>query len=73
VIHLVAGRPFDPEAAGAVDHIGLTAADSEAVVAHLTALGEPYQVREVPGLGLRQVFVTDPNGVSLELKFPDEL
>jgi len=73
VIHLVAGRPFDPKAAGAVDHVGLTATDREAVVAHLTALGEPYDVREVPGLGLRQVFVTDPNGIRIELNFPGEL
>jgi hypothetical protein len=32
-------------------------------------LGCEYRVNDLAGLGLRQIFVTDPNAVNLELNF----
>jgi hypothetical protein len=29
----------------------------------------PFDVREVPGVDVWQIFVTDPNGVMIELNF----
>jgi catechol 2,3-dioxygenase-like lactoylglutathione lyase family enzyme len=72
VIHLVAGRPFDGEATGAFDHIGLVATDPGALLERCERAGVPTREREVPGLGLQQIFVEDPNGVSIELNFPLE-
>lgn len=38
--------------------------------AHLQRLNMPYQERSVPDLGLHQVFLRDPMGVTLELNYP---
>ena len=35
----------------------------------LTSKGLPFDVREVPGVAVWQIFVTDPNGVMLELNY----
>ena len=40
------------------------------MTARLEARGIPARQREVPGLGLRQLFVQDPNGVTIELNYP---
>jgi len=58
------------EKAGAIDHVALTCADMPAMIRHCEALGVPHRVND--GLfGLRQVFVTDPDNVVLELNFPE--
>ena len=33
------------------------------------ALGTPFQLNTVASIGLRQIFVSDPNNVLLELNF----
>jgi catechol 2,3-dioxygenase-like lactoylglutathione lyase family enzyme len=58
--------------AGAVDHIALTADDFAAVRECLERHGVPYRERTVPVLGMKQLFVTDPDGITLELNFPLE-
>ena len=70
IIHLVAGRPAEGATTGALDHIGLVATDPAAFIARCDGNGVAYDEREVPGLGLRQVFVDDPNGIRIELNFP---
>jgi len=30
----------------------------------------PYRERTVPGLGLHQLFVEDPSGITIELNYP---
>ena len=37
--------------------------------ARLTSKGLPFDVREVPGVDVWQIFVTDPNGVMIELNY----
>lgn len=55
---------------GALDHIAFSAADLPAMRERLTGLGIAARERSVPGLGLQQMFLTDPNGVVIELNFP---
>jgi catechol 2,3-dioxygenase-like lactoylglutathione lyase family enzyme len=58
---------------GAVDHIAFNALDYAAVKARLAAHGIVAAENLVPGVGLRQLFLTDPNGVRIELNIPAEL
>ena len=70
-IHLTAAAP-EAQGTGSIDHIAFTATDHAGVVARLEAAGARIRERTVPMLGLRQVFVDDPNGVTVELNFPAE-
>lgn len=53
----------------AVDHVALGGTDFEEAAARLAAAGFETAENAVPGAGLRQLFVTDPNGVRIELNF----
>jgi catechol 2,3-dioxygenase-like lactoylglutathione lyase family enzyme len=57
---------------GPVDHIAFNAVDYAAVKARLAAHGIVAAENLVPGVGLRQLFLSDPNGVSIELNIPAE-
>lgn len=54
---------------GAIDHIAFMAENWPAQRARCEAAGVPFAERTVPGLGLRQVFLTDPSGVTVELNY----
>jgi catechol 2,3-dioxygenase-like lactoylglutathione lyase family enzyme len=58
------------EGSGVVDHIAFRAQDYEATLGRLTAAGVRPVENTVPGAGIRQLFVTDPNGVTLEINVP---
>jgi catechol 2,3-dioxygenase-like lactoylglutathione lyase family enzyme len=51
---------------GTVDHIAFSATDYDATRSRLDGAGAPYVENEIPGL-MRQLFVTDPNGVRIEI------
>jgi catechol 2,3-dioxygenase-like lactoylglutathione lyase family enzyme len=53
----------------AVDHIAFAGAGYERLAARLEAAGADAVTHTVPGL--RQLFVTDPNGVRVEVNLPD--
>lgn len=53
-----------------VDHVAFAGADYERLAARLAAAGIEAVPNTVPGAGLRQLFLTDPNGVRVELNFP---
>ncbi|UVE70394.1 VOC family protein (plasmid) [Burkholderia pyrrocinia] len=55
---------------GTVDHIAFLATGVEAMWDTLRAEGIAWRDRTVPSLGLHQVFVEDPSGVTIELNFP---
>jgi catechol 2,3-dioxygenase-like lactoylglutathione lyase family enzyme len=64
--------PRDPDSlhgSGAIDHVALLAEGYEDTIARCRALGVPYRERLVAALNLRQIFVTDPNGISIELNY----
>lgn len=55
---------------GAIDHLAFAADDIEAMRNRLEDVGISAREREVPLLGVRQIFIEDPNGVTVELNFP---
>lgn len=54
----------------AVDHLAFLATDLADMHRRLKRAGCEFRERTVPGLGLHQVFVDDPSGVTIELNFP---
>lgn len=55
---------------GAIDHIAFAASGLGETVKRLEARGLPLRHRVVPEQGLLQVFLKDPNGITIELNFP---
>jgi catechol 2,3-dioxygenase-like lactoylglutathione lyase family enzyme len=70
IIHLI-GREPDAPGTGVVDHFALGATDIKGFVTRARQEGFDYEVRDVPGGRIRQMFVFDPNGVKVELNFLD--
>ena len=57
------------ESTGAVDHIAFTASGFDEVRARLQARGLEISENLLDEIGLRQLFIYDPNGVPIELNF----
>lgn len=55
---------------GAIDHLALTGADFDALIARLDRLGIEYAKRAVPLEGHVQIFVPGPEGLKVEMLFP---
>ncbi|WP_423200396.1 VOC domain-containing protein [Cupriavidus sp. H19C3] len=55
---------------GMLDHIAFLATGVRQMWATLRAEGIPWRDRTVPSLGLHQVFIEDPSGVTIELNYP---
>jgi catechol 2,3-dioxygenase-like lactoylglutathione lyase family enzyme len=68
------GMTASPEAegTGAVDHVAFNGGDYEEVVSRLERSGVERAENTIPGAGIRQVFVHDPNGVKIEINVPPE-
>jgi catechol 2,3-dioxygenase-like lactoylglutathione lyase family enzyme len=56
---------------GPVDHVSFLGRGHERLVERLDSAGVPVVRNEVPGV-FRQLFVTDPNGVRIEVNLPFE-
>jgi catechol 2,3-dioxygenase-like lactoylglutathione lyase family enzyme len=54
---------------GALDHIAFRCGDFEQFRGRLDELGIPYKHRVVPDFDLQQLFVDDPDGLTIELNF----
>ena len=54
---------------GALDHVALTCTGFAAIQQRCDELAVEYRVNDRQFGDLRQVFITDPNGISLELNF----
>lgn len=57
---------------GALDHIAFFAADWPDFRDRLIGSRVEFTERFVPMLRVRQVFLSDPNGVTIELNFPED-
>jgi catechol 2,3-dioxygenase-like lactoylglutathione lyase family enzyme len=75
VVHLVpesgqigAGPSEDT---GNFDHFAFLARDFTGMRRHFQSLGLDFRETEVPGARIRQLFLVDPNGVMIEMNFPD--
>lgn len=66
------GIPVSSPAAGTgpVDHIAFNAQDFDEVMGRLERHGVAAHVNTVAGVGLRQLFLFDPNGVKIEINIP---
>ena len=84
-VHIIGIDPQNPEGlkqylgdidvarlqgSGAIDHVAFFATGLSETLSRLQAQGLACRERTVPGLGLHQVFVDDPNGIVVELNFP---
>jgi catechol 2,3-dioxygenase-like lactoylglutathione lyase family enzyme len=61
-------KPQRPDS-GVIDHIAFGSRGFDAIKQHLAGKGVPFRVNEVPNSSRRQIFVTDPNNVLIELNF----
>lgn len=57
---------------GAVDHVAFLATDLAAMRAKLHERAINFTERTVPSLGLYQVFIADPSGVTIEMNYPHD-
>jgi catechol 2,3-dioxygenase-like lactoylglutathione lyase family enzyme len=66
-------RGADPDAAfhgsGAIDHIAFECEDYDDIKSRLEGMEVAFVENAFPNFNLRQIFVKDPNGVTLELNF----
>ena len=85
VVHLIGIDTDDPQGlvdylgdkaeeglhgSAAVDHLAFLATDLPDMHRRLRQAGLAFRERTVPSLGLHQVFVEDPSGVTIELNYP---
>ncbi|HWD67999.1 MAG TPA: VOC family protein [Caulobacteraceae bacterium] len=74
VVHLVDAKAMivlETGSTGAIDHVAFQAGDFEATCARLERSGVPFQTNIFPDFGLKQLFILDPDGVKVELNFPE--
>jgi catechol 2,3-dioxygenase-like lactoylglutathione lyase family enzyme len=62
-------RDVDAGPTGALHHVALRCSGYEELRARLARRGLEHRLNEVSAIGLKQVFVLDPNQVLLELNF----
>jgi catechol 2,3-dioxygenase-like lactoylglutathione lyase family enzyme len=68
VVHLVdLPKGKRPSEEAALDHFAFAIDDYDDAVRRLDAAGLAYEPAEAPGGGIRQLFVTELNGVTIEL------
>jgi catechol 2,3-dioxygenase-like lactoylglutathione lyase family enzyme len=65
------GEP-GPRGTGSIHHVAFRASGIDTYVARLKADNIPMTEQDVPGWPLRQVFLKDPDGVTVELNFWEE-
>lgn len=56
--------------AGVVDHIAFQGTDPDRLLARLRELDVPVRTRHIAEIELLQLFVADPDGLTIELNFP---
>jgi hypothetical protein len=54
---------------GVVDHIAFLASEPETFVKRFKSMGVAYRPRSLPESELFQLFIKDPNGLTIELNF----
>lgn len=72
VLHIYDGQEAGQDVAngsGALDHVAFEAEDYDAMEAQIRATGVEYKTNAVEDIGLRQIFVDDPSGITIELNF----
>lgn len=72
VVHLVdiaaTAEPQKPDS-GVIHHVAFASRDFAGMTRRLQSMAIQFDVRQVPGNPIWQIFVRDPNGVMLELNY----
>ena len=63
--------PREAGETGLLDHVAFSCSGLAAMKAKLAERGVAYEERVIPRDGQVQLFLKDPNGVSVELNYPD--
>lgn len=63
--------PYGFSGSGSIDHVALSCEGWDEVIERLKKLDVPYKENHpaIPNMKFRQIFVCDPNGITLELNF----
>lgn len=62
----------DRDGTGVVDHLAFKGSDAPGLLARLDARGIEYRKRELPNGAARQIFVSGPEGIVIEVVFPTD-
>lgn len=81
VVHLIgiapgaAGSAAEATGTGSIDHIAFSATRIDELYARLKEHGIGFRERKVPNRELHQVFIKDPDGLTIELNYaqPDDI
>ncbi len=68
-VHLIGGNGPKDAGTGAIDHVAFRASGLAEFTGHLRRLGIPFDERTPPGTRTCQVFVKDPDGLTVEVNF----
>lgn len=79
IVHLVWKDPAADRYSGyvpggstnALHHVAFRCSDFDKMLAYIEESGLAFRLNEMEHMGLRQIFLTDPNAVNLELNFTD--
>jgi catechol 2,3-dioxygenase-like lactoylglutathione lyase family enzyme len=75
IVHLSVREPGAEKDTGKFNHIAFSARDLNGTIRHLRRLGIEFEVVKVPPMenhprsGGTQIFLSDPDGIALELQF----
>ena len=73
LVHLIEkDKAHVPSYQASLDHFAFVIDDYEGLQARLDAKGIEYRALNTPGTTIRQMFLTDPNGVTIELNWKGE-
>lgn len=73
VVHLVeVAAPAGPSDGAALDHFAFDISDYETALRKVEATGLAFRATTTPGTSVKQIFVRDPNGVTIELNWKGE-
>jgi catechol 2,3-dioxygenase-like lactoylglutathione lyase family enzyme len=73
VVHLVqVDRPAASSEGSALDHFAFDIADYDDALARVEKTGLPFRATATPGTSVKQIFVRDVNGVTIELNWKGE-
>lgn len=72
VLHLLGDERRSTGPTGRMDHIAFWSTGIAECLERLTKAGWPYMLRTIEVAGMHQIFLTDPDGVQLEIGFPSK-
>jgi catechol 2,3-dioxygenase-like lactoylglutathione lyase family enzyme len=72
VVHLITGGTGKGSGTGAIDHVAFRASGLADYIARLNERDISFRERDVPGQPLHQLFLADPDGITIEINFRDE-